>query len=223
MPDPFPLSAIILAGGKSSRMGRDKALLPFGDETMLEKITALLNPIFEETLVIVDERSKTKDLKLGPAKVHEDLFQNKGPLAGIYTGLSYSKNKACCVFPCDMPFIDSFLILNLVDSWRAACKTGEPHPGFGREDMDALCFEDACGRLQPFPGIYSRSCRFRALSLLNQGEKSMQNFLDVTLIKPLILREEKMKVFMNMNTIEDYRCAIREKMNGSKNESALSF
>lgn len=184
------LSALILAGGKSSRMGRDKSLLPFGGKTMLEHMTQLTQGIFEETIVVVNHRAKTEGLDLSKAKVYEDLFKNGGPLAGIYTGLSYSKHSASCVFTCDMPFIDEVFIRNLLGFWRA--------------DMEALCFEDKQGRLQPFPGIYVRSSRFLVRTMLNQGESSMQHFLQVALVNPLVLKEEKLKVFINMNTLEDY-------------------
>lgn len=191
------MTAIILAGGKSSRMGQDKALLQFGETTLLEHLAALMKPIFNETLVIVNERGKLKRLNLSDAKVYEDLPQGKGPLAGIYTGLLYSKNEMSCVFTCDMPFVDEPLIRQLANFWE--------------EDYDVVCLEDPEGNDQPFPGIYARSARHVISYLLNRGEGSMKKFLDVATVKPLILEEERIEVLTNMNTVLDYYRVLKQK------------
>ena len=191
------MTAIILAGGKSSRMGQDKALLKFGETTLLEHLAALIKPIFSETLVIVDDRKKLNDLDLTHVKVYEDLVKEKGPLAGIYTGLLYSRNKTSCVFTCDMPFVDEPLIRQLAY--------------FREEDYDAVCLEDPEGNYQPFPGIYARSARHMMSFLLNRGEGSMKRFLEVASVKPLILKEERIEVLTNMNTVQDYYRVLRQK------------
>ena len=202
MPDKLPFTALILSGGKSSRMGRDKALLPFGGQTMLENIAKLTGRIFEETLIVVNDRLRIEGLDLRHVKVYEDLFKNKGPLAGIYTGLSYSKTQASCVFTCDMPFIDETLIRELADFWE--------------EGVDALAFEDPEGNLQPFPGVYGRSARFLIRTLLHQGESSMRRFLGAARVKPFILKQEKISILTNMNTIEDYYEILKLKEESAK-------
>ena len=193
----LPFTGLILAGGKSSRMGRDKALLPLEGRTMLENIAELSGRIFEETLVVVNAREKTEGLHLSGAQVYEDLFKDKGPLAGIYTGLSYAKTQAACVFTCDMPLIDEVLIGELAGFWEAG--------------MDGVAFEDGEENLQPFPGMYGRSTRLLIRTLLNQGESSMHRFLEVAHLKPLVLRKEKISVMVNMNTIEDYYQVLKLK------------
>ncbi len=193
----IPMSGVILAGGKSSRMGQDKAFLRFGKGTMLESLARLMNSIFEETLIIVNEKMNCETLDLCNAVVYVDIFKNHGPLAGLYTALAYSKCAASCVMPCDMPFVDEALLRDLADS--------------AEEEYDALCFEDAEGRLQPFPGLYFRSVRHLIWLLLDRGEFSMQRFLQVAVIKPLVLEKEKSRVWVNMNTPEDYHQVLKEK------------
>ena len=190
------LTGIILAGGKSSRMGHDKALLQFGDQTLLEHLTSLLRSIFEETLIVVDQKDKLKGLALGEAKVYEDLVRERGPLGGIYTGLCYSKNKASCVLTCDMPFIDEIFLRQLVDFWEGDC--------------DALSFKNLQGKLEPFPGIYARPSRDLMRLLLERGEGAIHRFLECAVVKPLVLKEEKIRVLTNMNYIEDYYRVLRE-------------
>lgn len=192
----FPFSAMILAGGRSSRMGEDKALLKFGGVTMVEHLAGVLSPLFEEMLVIVDRRDKTEGLALAGAKVYEDWIKGRGPLAALYTGLLYARQKAGCVFTCDMPLVDPEMVRGLA--------------GFWEEGYDAVCLEES-GRYQPFPGIYLRSSRHLMRFLLDKGENSMQKFLGVAAVKPLILEREKIRLLANLNTIEDYYRVLKEK------------
>lgn len=196
----FPLTALILAGGKSSRMGQDKALLKFGEVTMLEHLAGLINPLFEETLVIVDDRAKTDRLRLGEAGVYEDWVKGQGPLAGIYTGLLYSRQNASCIFTCDMPFVDREMIRGLV--------------GFWEEGYDVVCLEESPGRYQPFPGIYLRTSRHLMRFLLDKGENSLGRFLESASVKPLVFEREKVRLLENMNYIEDYYRVLKERKDG---------
>src|SRR3989338_6289835 len=191
----FQMTAMILAGGKSSRMGQDKALLKFGEKTILENLAHFAGFLFDETLIIVNKGKKLNSLDLKEVSVYEDLIQESGPLAGLYTGLVYSKNLSSCVFTCDMPFIDDFIVQKLVEHWET---------GF-----DVVCIEEQEGGCQPFPGIYHRSSRFLVRSLLERGENSMKQFLQIADIKPVVLRREKDKVFTNVNYIEDYYQALK--------------
>jgi len=197
MKEKLSMTGIILAGGKSSRMGRDKAFLRFGDGTLLEHLVFLLESIFEETLIVVGQKDKLEGLALGKTKVYEDLIKARGPLGGIYTGLCYSKSKASCILTCDMPLVDEVILRELVNFWG--------------EDDDVLCLENPQGELEPFPGVYSRSSRHLIRLLLERGEAAMHRFLEVAVVKPLVLKEEKIRVLTNMNTIEDYYRVLKEK------------
>ena len=106
MTDRLAFTAMILAGGKSLRMGRDKALLPYRQKTFLEILVSLSVDLFQETLVIVNDKEKLKGLDLQDAKIYEDLIKDKGPLAAIHTGPLYSRSEACVILSCDMPRVD---------------------------------------------------------------------------------------------------------------------
>lgn len=193
----FPLTAIILAGGKSSRMGQDKALLSFSGQTFLEHLVQFLAPLFQTTLVIVGDRTKLGGLRLGPARAYEDLMKDRGPLAGIYTGLLYSTSKTSCVFTCDMPFVDESMIRRLVYAWE--------------DGFEALCLETPSGQCQPFPGIYSSTARSLMGRFLRRGEGSMKRFFEAANVKTLFLGEERVQALTNMNTMEDYRAVLKAK------------
>jgi len=193
----FAMTAMILAGGKSARMGQDKALLHFGKKTLLEHLIELVSPFFDETLVVVNVTAKLEGLKLSQAVVCEDLIKGRGPLAGIYTGLTYSRSEASCVLTCDMPFIDEDILLQLVDLWKE------------KEDPDVICFRDPNEDDQPFPGIYRRGSRTLMGSLLARGEGSMRKYLQVARVKTQALNGERLRVLENMNTPEDYHRALQ--------------
>lgn len=193
----FPMTAIILAGGKSSRMGQDKALLKFGTKTILEHLVYLTSSLFSETLIIISKGKELNQLDLKEAKIYEDLIQESGPLAGLYTGLVYSKNRLSFVLTCDMPFVDEFVARKLAEQWET---------GF-----DVICLEEGEEAFHPFPGIYARSSRLLIKSLLESGKNAMKYFLQIAMVKMVELEKEKTKILTNMNYIEDYAHALKEK------------
>ena len=197
MENKVPITALILAGGKSSRMGRDKALLKFGEKTILEDLVQLTASIFGETFVITSQHNNYQHLHLRGAVILNDLWKNKGPLAGLYTGLSYSTHQVSCVLTCDMPLVNASLLRELIAFWQ--------------EDYDAVCPEDSEGRLQPFPGIYCRSVRHFIRLLLDRGETAMRRLFDILAIRPLILDKKKSEVLANMNTLKDYEQVSEKK------------
>lgn len=199
------MTGMILAGGKSSRMGDDKALLKFGEASLLEHLAWILAPLFKEVLILVDEKEKLKHLSLGEAKVYQDFIKHQGPLGGIYTGLLYAQYPAACVLTCDMPLIDEQTLCALV--------------GFWEEEYDLVSLEEPEGNYHPFPAVYGRPSRHLMRFLLNRGENSMRRFLECATVKPLTLQEERIRVMTNMNFIEDYYKILKEKDDWAKRES----
>jgi molybdopterin-guanine dinucleotide biosynthesis protein A len=189
-------------------MGRDKALLKTGNQTVLESLSSLTASIFDETLIIVNDRNKLAGLHLNQAKIYEDIIKERGPLAGIYAGLFYSRNSASCIFTCDMPFIDRALIRDLLDEWD---------PSF-----DVICFQDGEGYHQPFPGIYRRSSRELMNLLIQAQEVSMCRYLKMASVKFLSVPKERERVFTNMNTPEEYQEVLDIKSKIINNKSQIN-
>lgn len=101
-------TALILAGGESRRMGQDKARLLLGEQTLLEHVIGIVQPLFVEVLVSVREPRADCDLP----QVCDDP-QHAGPLAGLAAGLAHSQTAWVFVVACDMPFVTSQLIENI--------------------------------------------------------------------------------------------------------------
>lgn len=107
-----PVTGIILAGGKSSRFGVEKALYPYHGKPMVEYAIDLLRPLCVELLIITNN---PKDYTFTGLKLVEDFHKGLGPLAGIYSGLLTSRNSDNLVIGCDLPELHSNLFRALLN------------------------------------------------------------------------------------------------------------
>jgi molybdenum cofactor guanylyltransferase len=108
-------SAVVLVGGKSSRMGRPKALLPFDGEPLIAHVVRTLKEIFPETIVVAAPEQELPEL---PASIVRDQVAYQGPVSGIYHGVKASSKEICFVSSCDAPFLNLNLIAHLLTHAR---------------------------------------------------------------------------------------------------------
>ncbi|MBP2243208.1 molybdopterin-guanine dinucleotide biosynthesis protein A [Cytobacillus eiseniae] len=125
-------TGIIMAGGKSSRMGTNKALLKIGEATVIEKIVAELQKTVSNIIIVTN---KFEDYEFLDLPMVKDIWTDMGPLAGIHAGLHASTTVKNLVVACDMPFISAQLgdiLLRLLDEHDAAVPriSGQLHPLF---------------------------------------------------------------------------------------------
>ncbi len=106
------VTGIILSGGKSSRMGVNKSLLKVGEITIVERMSDLMQSLFREVILITNDPADYKFLNI---PIFEDLFKQKGPLAGIHSGLTHSSTEENFIISCDLPFITEKMIKYIVD------------------------------------------------------------------------------------------------------------
>jgi molybdopterin-guanine dinucleotide biosynthesis protein A len=104
-------AAVVLVGGKSSRMGRPKALLPFEGEPLITHVVLRLRQMFTEAVVVAAPEQELPDL---PALIVRDEVAYQGPVSGIYHGLKASRKELCFVTSCDAPFLNLGLIAHLL-------------------------------------------------------------------------------------------------------------
>lgn len=146
---------IIQAGGKSSRMGTDKAWLEIAEKPLIEHGLSALRPVAERLAIVISEATPAPDRYATlAAKWQADLLLDRhdylGPLGGIQTALSLPREgplaaEAAAILACDLPFITPALLSRLAEIHRAG-------------DYDLTLPEDAEGRTQPLAGIYSFRC-----------------------------------------------------------------
>ena len=99
-------TAIILAGGKSSRMKQDKGLMLLEGKPMIQHVIDAVEHLVDEVIIIANDEV----YNYFGYSVYHDLVKGKGPLAGIYTGLSYSTSETNIVLSCDVPYVNAELI-----------------------------------------------------------------------------------------------------------------
>jgi molybdopterin-guanine dinucleotide biosynthesis protein A len=145
-----PLTAIVLAGGESSRMGRPKALLPFGGETLIERAVRRIAEVAEAVLVV-----SGADLALPPlrARVIVDDQPHRGPVAGIVHGFGAAATDVVLVCGCDQPFVRPELVRLLAERL---------------EGFDGV-MPRWLGHPQPLLAVYRRALRPKFEALLARG------------------------------------------------------
>ena len=194
MPD---LSAFVLAGGRSRRMGTDKAFLPFEGRTLLARALDLLRTLTPE-VGIVGPAAKFAPYGL----VIEDVYPGRGPLAGIHAALSASTTELNLILAVDLPFVTESLLRFIVEQAGAA---------------DAVVtVPRIAGGYQPLCAVYRRAFATLAQAALEAGRNKIDAlFADTT---TRILEEPELRrfafsaaMFDNLNTPEDLRRAIPEK------------
>lgn len=179
------MTLAILAGGKSRRMGKNKALLKYKDKSLIENIIDKGNK-FQEILIISNNIEEYKKLNV---KVIEDIYKGKGPMGGIYTALVNSKfNEVLCV-ACDMPLLSEETLIKL------SKEKGENEGVIPKIN----------GRLQPLCGIYTKTLIDKIEDdLKNDRTKLIETIkdFDFKIVNEDILNK---KDFININTPMDYR------------------
>jgi molybdenum cofactor guanylyltransferase len=105
-------AAIILSGGKSSRMGTNKALLKLNEKTTIERMVDILKVYFNDIILVTNDMDSYQSLGV---KMASDHYPGKGPLAGFHAGLKASDYDVNFIVACDMPFISGELAATLVE------------------------------------------------------------------------------------------------------------
>jgi len=184
------ISAILLCGGCSVRMGRDKGLIEWEGQPLVVRLASLLQGLFEEVLVVTGQGPRYRELLDLP--ILEDRVKGLGPLGGLYTALLASSNEYNLVAACDMPRLKPELLALLA-----------------REiDGSWLIIPQVRGYLEPLPAIYSKRCLPTVEQLLSSGKPKLQELGELvpTKIVPegeLRKADPKLESFFNLNVPED--------------------
>lgn len=197
-------SGLVLCGGQSSRMGRDKASLPFGDETLLTRAVRLVGSVVDDVVVVARKDQSVPDIERRHLGRHptivvvRDPVPAQGPLAGIVTGLHASRGDLVFVTACDMPLLQTTVIARLFDLIGDA-DVCVPVVG---EDSMTMC------------AVYRRAVVPYAEALLAAGQTSVRALVErvnATKIDAAQLRDvdPQLDSFFSCDTPELYQEALR--------------
>ena len=189
------MAAIILAGGMSSRMGTDKALLEMGSVGLLQSLVTRFAERMGRVIVVL---RAGQEVELHQTKTVRDVYQGIGPLGGLHAGLTASSDDENFVLACDMPLADPELALWILSELS---------------DHDAAVPMLSRGP-EPLHAAYRKSCLPTVGSSIADGGLRMRDVLtrlDVLYIPEDEIRERDpdLRSFLNINTPEDYREALR--------------
>jgi len=202
------VTGIILAGGKSRRMGQHKSFLEAGGVPLFERVYRILNQIFTDIIVVANNPQwfHSYDVRSVP-----DIIPDKGALGGLYTGLKHASSDHGFCFAVDMPFLNPGLIRHMIE---------KSHQG------DVIIPRTSKG-LQPLHAIYSRACLNPIKNLMSRGNlKIIDFFTEVTVVyvpEREILDHDPMLIsFLNVNTWEDLRKAKNMLVQGFEWDKGIS-
>jgi len=179
------ITGIILAGGKSSRFGSNKALAKFNDVPLIERVTGVLSSIFKKLIIITNSPLEYSYLKI---PLYQDIVKGLGPVGGIYTGLDAIDNDWAFFCACDMPFINDSLVRHI-----AEVKNG----------YDAVV-PKVDWKIEPLHALYSKKCLPAIKKLIYDEEyQTIKSFNDIN-VKFIEETEIKrfdplLKTFLNVN------------------------
>ncbi|RKS98893.1 molybdenum cofactor guanylyltransferase [Flavobacterium sp. 123] len=181
------LTGIILAGGKSQRMGTDKGLLLLKGKPFVTHIYEALKPIVGDNIVLVSSNADYD--ALGYNRI-EDMIADKGPVGGLYTALKQSKTKFNLVLSVDVPLVSTELL-----QWLVA----------KHEDSFMVTQVQVQDKASPLIAVYDRSIRILLGEHLAGNQLKLRDVIAEVNHQTLEVPSKWSKQVQNINTEEDYK------------------
>ena len=196
-------SCIILCGGKSSRMGRDKGSMIIQDKPMIKHILSTLNHQINEAIIVLNEQSRIDKYRefINPQDYTytitfaEDKIKNKGPMPGIMTGLSYINSDYALILPCDSPYVSRNYINTIFSE-------------IDNEYQAIVPYHDAQNKLktsEPLHSVYNKNTIPVIEELVNQDVLHIKGLISKLDTKFVLIDNKKIekKEFRNLNRPTD--------------------
>jgi molybdenum cofactor guanylyltransferase len=194
------LGGIVLCGGRSTRMGVPKATLPFGSETMLQRVVRLLGTVVSPMVIVAAKDQVLPELPPGVI-VTRDEREQRGPLEGLRAGLKAlpSSIEAAYVTSCDVPLLEPAFVTRMLEM-------------LGDHDIAVMEIE---GFPHPLSAIYKRDVLPKVEGLLDQDKLRPVFLFDAVRtrkVRPeeMISADPELRTLRNLNTPEDYARALRD-------------
>ena len=198
-------SSIILCGGQSRRMGKDKGSLIIKDKPMIKYILSTLNNEIDEVIIVLNDNKRIDKYMefINPEdysyklKFVEDKIKNKGPISGILTGLENISSEYAIVFPCDNPFVTKNTIQTLFnelsDNIQAVVPYHDP--------------EDKLKTSEPLHSIYNKNIIPLIDNLILNDSLHIKGIIEKIDTKFVLIDNKKIlkKEFRNLNHPKDLK------------------
>jgi molybdopterin-guanine dinucleotide biosynthesis protein A len=185
------VTGVLLAGGKSRRMGEDKRYLVVGEQTLLQRGLSVLHSIFQEVLVVI---AKDSDPLGADARVVRDQVPDCGSLGGLYTGLIQATTPWIFVVACDMPFLNHAVIAQFTNRRGAA----------------DIVMAKLAGQLHPMHALYGKRCLPVVEQMIQSRRLKIQGMVSQSSLRVQYVTEADLhtldpagRSFYNVNTVAE--------------------
>ena len=189
-------SAVILAGGAGSRLGKEKSLIEFDGRPLIQWSVEKLAPFVEDVVVVARGPEQARQLGdlIPDAAITCDGISGYGPVAGLAAGMGQARNEYVVAIGCDLPFLNVdviSLLFKLAESWDAAVPVREN------------------GMMQPLHSVYRRDALLPACQrAMESGERRIRAPLSMLRLKCVAVEllknlDPELLTFFNLNTRED--------------------
>ncbi|MGZ7043527.1 MAG: molybdenum cofactor guanylyltransferase [Methanobacterium sp.] len=188
-------SIIILCGGRSTRMGKDKGSLLFKGKPMILHVYDEVKEIADEIIIVLRDPEQVNEyIKLLKTErntvIVTDESKDQGPLVGIFSGLSNIKSDKAQVLPCDSPYISKKFILKMFKFIEGS-------------DFDAVVPIWNDGHIEPLHSIYKKDSLNTMEKLINHGIRDVNSLVNSLNVKFIDAKQLDPQSFTNVNTIKD--------------------
>lgn len=180
------ITGIILAGGRSTRMGTEKGLVLLDGKPFVAHIINALEGLVDEVIIVSENTAYDA---FGHKRV-ADIIKESGPIAGIHSGLTNSGTQDNLVLSCDVPLVSKSLLQKLMDT--------------NKKEDDVVQFR-ADGRTIPLIGLYKKRCLTSCIELLENGERRLQKLVSSLNAKTIEVPEVLNEQVKNINTPDDLK------------------
>ncbi len=177
------ISAIILAGGKSSRMGQDKGLMIYNGKPLIQYAIDILKPLTNDLIIV----SNKADYQAFGYKTIDDIYLEKGPLVGIYSGLQQINNDWCFVLSCDAPNLTSDILLSLTNNINTS---------------EVIVAEHKT-QIHPLIGLYNKSCLSKLKMEIELDQLGLIKAIKKCRYKTVDFSTFPEQIFKNINSPSD--------------------
>lgn len=177
------ITGIILAGGKSSRMGEEKGLVTFENKKLIEYSIAVFEQMNYEIIIIAND-SRYEQFGY---PVFQDIVHEKGPLGGLYTGLHHSKTNWNAILTCDLPKITTSIFKELEKEI------------FHENDYDVV-FSSYKDRINPLTALYNTSAKEKIKSCIDNDKLKVRLLQGELNIKTIPFSNKYANNFININS-----------------------
>ena len=191
------MSGIILAGGSSSRLGRNKAFIEIGGQRLIDRVISRISEIADSLIIVTNDTDKYSSFA-DRAFIAKDIVPGLGPLAGLQAGLTASSDDVNLIVSCDAPFLRQPVLSYLVDNI---------------DDADALV-PRWDGRVHTLLAVYRKSCLPAITAALSEKRLRLDSFFDDIVVEyteesSLYSLDPLGASFFNVNTKADASNAER--------------